>query len=190
MLPFEVSDITPVSLPPSPPPPKKKKRRKCKSVPMGTGGEGGGGVDGCDYGGGGGGGADEHTACNRLLATDKIRHSQRHQTPQITGRLSQWVNHFSAGVVRSCGSPSCRHRHSDQRGGNFKTSGALYLSCSHHIKSHSDFRQLTMSCQITDSVDDHILQIYIFDMSFLFVYLAKSLLTSSCYFKGQVQGLG
>ena len=74
--------------------------------------------------------------------------------------------------------------------GNFKTSGALYLSCSHHIKSHSDFRQLRMSCQITDSVDDHFLQIYIFDLSFLFVYLAKSLLTSSCYLKGQVQGLG
>ena len=147
---------------------------------------------GVEEAGGGGGwiGADEHTACNRLLATDKTRHSQRHQTHQITGSLSQWVNHFSAGVVRSCGSPSCRHRHSDQRGGNFKTSGALYLSCSHHIKSHSDFRQLTMSCQITDSVDDHFLQIYIFDMSFLFVYLAKSLLTSSCYFKGQVQGLG
>ena len=155
-------------------------------------------------------GADEHPACNRLLATIKTRHSQRHQ---ITGRLSQWVNHFSAGVVRSCGSPSCRHRHSDQRGGNFKTSGrvallpvvtdtqttgvgnfktsgALYLSCSHHIKSHSDFRQLRMSCQIAESVDDHFLQIYIFDTSFLFVYLAKSLLTSSCYFKGQVQGLG
>ena len=72
-------------------------------------------------------GADEHTACNRLLATIKTRHSQRHQTPQITGRLSQWVNHFSAGVVRSCGSPSCRHRHSDQRGGNFKTSGRVAL---------------------------------------------------------------
>ena len=47
-----------------------------------------------------------------------------------------------------------------------------------------------MSCQIAESVDDHFLQIYIFDMSFLFVYMAKNLLTSSCYFKGQVQGLG
>ena len=74
--------------------------------------------------------------------------------------------------------------------GKFKTSGALYLSCSHHIKSHCDFRQLRMSCQITHSVDDHFLQISIFDVSFLFVYLAKSLLTSSCYFKGQFQGLG
>ena len=74
--------------------------------------------------------------------------------------------------------------------GDFKKSGALYLSCSHHIKSHSDFRHSRMSCQITDSLDDHFLQIYIFDMSFLFVYLAKSLLTRSCYFKGQAQGLG
>ena len=72
-------------------------------------------------------GADEHTACNRLLATDKTRHSLRHQTHQFTGRLSQWVNHFSAGVVRSCGSPSGRQRHSDQRGGNFKTSGRVAL---------------------------------------------------------------
>ena len=135
-------------------------------------------------------GADEHTGCNRLLATDKTRHSQRHQTPQITGRLSQWVNHFSAGVVRSCGSLPVVIDTQTRGVGNFKTSGALYLSCSHHIKSHSDFRQLTMSCQITHSVDDHFLQIYIFDTSFLCVYLAKGLLTSSCYFKGQVQGLG
>ena len=190
MLPFEVS----VSPPPPSPPPFPHHQRKEENVNLSWwepgGGGGGAGGDGGSYGGGGGGGADEHTACNRLLAIDKIRHSQRHQTHQITGRLSQWVNHFSAGVVRSCGSPSCRHRNSDQRGGNFKTSGALYLSCSHYIKSHSDFRQLRMSFQITDSVDDHFLQIYIFDMSFLFVYLAKSLLTSSCYFKGQVQGLG
>ena len=56
--------------------------------------------------------------------------------------------------------------------GKFKKSAALNLSCSHHIKSHSDLRQLRMSYQITDSVDDHFLQIYIFAMSLLFVYWA------------------
>ena len=63
----------------------------------------------------------------------------------------------------------------------------VLITSSHTAISDS---QLTMSCQITHSVDDHFLQIYIFDMSFLFVYLAKSLLTRSCYFKGQAQGLG
>ena len=170
---------------PPPPPPKKKKKEAaggkggvwgwggevCGGGEKGErgrereggGGEGGGGGEERHGGGGGGGGGREEGQTNTLHATvswqqaNKTRHShsQRHETPQFTGRPSQRVNHLSAGVARSCGSLPVVMDTQAKASGSFKKSGALCLSCSHHLKSHSHFRQVRMSCQITDSVDDH-----------------------------------